>query len=103
MAQVILHPRDNENIAYKDWSRNLSLQSIVSKENEDVAQSISRSNIQRQEIERLVSLLEELQSLLNTYVIIANKIYQLITTAYIVKNYVSQRDTIQNEAKGLLQ
>lgn len=100
MPQIVLHPQDTSTNVDKNQTRNLGLQSIVARENQDVAEMITDAARQGQIAAALTSDVQKMNKVVNTLLWAANAIYDIITVAYMADTSKTNKYTvIQKEAK----
>ena len=100
MPQIILHPSDLDETKNKDQTRKLVLQSIVARENQEVAEMITVAARQGQIATALRKDIQKMTKIVNTLQWAANAIYDIITVAYIADTSKTNKyATIQKEAK----
>ena len=100
MPQIISHAPDLDKTADKNQTRNLVLQSIVTRENQEVAEMITVAARQGQIAASLTKDIQKMTKIVNTLQWAANAIYNIITVAYIADTSKTQKyATIQKEAK----
>ena len=100
MPQIILHPSDLDETKNKNQTRNLVLQSIVAKENQEVAEMITVAARQGQIAASLTKDIRKMNKIVSTLLWAANAIYNIITVAYIADTSKTNKyATIQKEAK----
>ena len=100
MPQIVLHAPDLDKTTNKNQTRNLGLQSIVSKENQDVAEMITVAARQGHIANALRKDIQKMTKIVNTLQWAANAIYNIITVAYMADTGKTQKyATIQKEAK----
>ena len=100
MPQIILHPSDLDETKNKDQTRKLVLQSIVTRENQEVAEMITAAARQGQIATSLTKDIKKMNKIVNTLQWAANAIYNIITVAYIADTSKTNKyATIQKEAK----
>ena len=100
MPQIILHPSDLDETKNKDQTRNLVLQSIVARENQEVAEMITVAARQGQIAASLTKDIQKMNKIVSTLLWAANAIYNIITVAYIADTSKTNKyATIQKEAK----
>jgi hypothetical protein len=100
MPQIILHPNDLDETKNKDQTRNLVLQSIVTRENQEVAEMITVTARQGQIADSLTKDIQKMNKIVSTLLWAANAIYNIITVAYIADTSKTNKyATIQKEAK----
>lgn len=100
MAMVVLHPSDLAKNTNKNQTRNLGLQSIVARENQEVAEMITDAARQGQIATSIAEDVRKMNKVVNTLLWAANAIYNIITVAYIADNSKTGKyTTIQKEAK----
>ena len=100
MAMVVLHSSDLAKNTNKNQTRNLGLQSIVARENQEVAEMITVAARQGQIAAELTKDIQKMTKIVNTLLWAANAIYNIITVAYIADNSKTGKyTTIQKEAK----
>ena len=100
MPQIILHPSDLDETKNKNQTRNLVLQSIVARENQEVAEMITVADRQGQIAASLTKDIRKMNKIVNTLLWAANAIYNIITVAYIADTSKTNKyATIQKEAK----
>ena len=100
MVPVILHPSDLAKNTNKNQTRNLGLQSIVARENQEVAEMITDASRQGQIATSIAEDVRRMNKVVNTLLWAANAIYNIITVAYIADNSKTGKyTTIQKEAK----
>lgn len=100
MPQIILHPSDLDEAKNKDQTRKLVLQSIVTRENQEVAEMITVAARQGQIAASLTKDIQKMTKIVNTLQWAANAIYNIITVAYIADTSKTNKyATIQKEAK----
>jgi hypothetical protein len=100
MPQIILHPSDLDETKNKDQTRKLVLQSIVTRENQEVAEMITDAARQGQIAVSLTKDIQKMNKIVSTLLWAANAIYNIITVAYIADTSKTNKyATIQKEAK----
>ena len=100
MPQIILHPSDLDETKNKNQTRNLVLQSIVARENQEVAEMITVAARQGQIADSLTKDIQKMNKIVSTLLWAANAIYDIITVAYIADTSKTNKyATIQKEAK----
>lgn len=100
MPQIILHPSDLDETKNKDQTRKLVLQSIVTRENQEVAEMITVTARQGQIAASLIKDIQKMNKIVSTLLWAANAIYNIITVAYIADTSKTNKyATIQKEAK----
>ena len=100
MPQIILHPSDLDKTKNKDQTRNLVLQSIAARENQEVAEMITVAARQGQIAASLTKDIRKMNKIVSTLLWAANAIYNIITVAYIADTSKTNKyATIQKEAK----
>ena len=100
MPQIVLHAPDLDKTTNKNQTRNLGLQSIVARENQEVAEMITVAARQGQIATSLTKDIQKMTKIVNTLQWAANAIYNIITVAYMADTSKTQKyATIQKEAK----
>lgn len=100
MPQIVLHAPDLDKTTNKNQTRNLGLQSIVARENQEVAEMITVAARQGQIASALTKDVQKMNKIVNTLLWAANAIYNIITVAYMADTSKTQKyATIQKEAK----
>lgn len=100
MPQIVLHPSDLDKTTNKNQTRNLGLQSIVTRENQEVAEMITVAARQGQIANSLTKDVQKMNKIVKTLLWAANAIYNIITVAYMADTSKTQKyATIQKEAK----
>ena len=100
MPQIVLHAPDLDKTINKNQTRNLGLQSIVARENQEVAEMITVAARQGQIADALTKDVQKMTKIVNTLLWAANAIYNIITVAYMADISKTQKyATIQKEAK----
>lgn len=100
MPQIVLHPSDLDKTTNKNQTRNLGLQSIVARENQEVAEMITVAARQGQIAAALKKDIQKMNKIVNTLQWAANAIYNIITVAYMADTSKTNKyTTIQKEAK----
>ena len=100
MPQIVLHAPDLDKTTNKNQTRNLGLQSIVARENQEVAEMITVAARQGQIATALTKDIQKMNKIVNTLLWAANAIYNIITVAYMADTSKTQKyATIQKEAK----
>lgn len=100
MPQIVLHASDTSTNVDKNQTRNLGLQSIVARENQEVAEMITDAAKQGQIAAALTSDVQKMNKIVNTLLWAVNAIYDIITVAYIADTSKTNKYTvIQKEAK----
>lgn len=100
MPQIVLHAPDLDKATNKNQTRNLGLQSIVARENQEVAEMITVAARQGQIAAELTKDVQKMNKIVNTLQWAANAIYNIITVAYMADTSKTQKyATIQKEAK----
>lgn len=100
MPQIISHAPDLDKTADKNQTRNLVLQSIVAREDQEVAEMITVAARQGQIAASLTKDIQRMNKIVNTLLWAANAIYNIITVAYIADTSKTNKyATIQKEAK----
>ena len=100
MPQIVLHATDLDKTTNKNQTRNLGLQSIVARENQEVAEMITVAARQGQIAAALTKDVQKMTKIVDTLLWAANAIYNIITVAYMADTSKTQKyATIQKEAK----
>ena len=100
MPQIVLHAPDLDKTTNKNQTRNLGLQSIVARENQEVAEMITVAARQGQIASELTKDIQKMTKIVSTLQWAANAIYNIITVAYMADTSKTQKyATIQKEAK----
>ena len=100
MPQIVLHAPDLDKTINKNQTRNLGLQSIVARENQEVSEMITVAARQGQIAAELTKDVQKMNKIVNTLLWAANAIYNIITVAYMADTSKTQKyATIQKEAK----
>lgn len=100
MPQIVLHAPDLDKNTNKNQTRNLGLQSIVARENQEVSEMITVAARQGQIATALTKDVQKMNKIVNTLLWAANAIYNIITVAYMADTSKTQKyATIQKEAK----
>ena len=100
MPQIVLHAPDLDKTTNKNQTRNLGLQSIVARENQEVAEMITVASKQGQIAASLTKDVQKMNKIVDTLLWAANAIYNIITVAYMADTSKTQKyATIQKEAK----
>ena len=100
MPQIVLHAPDLDKTTNKNQTRNLGLQSIVARENQEVAEMITVAARQGQIAASLTKDVQKMNKIVNTLLWAANAIYNIITVAYMADTSKTQKyANIQKEAK----
>ena len=100
MPQIVLHASDLAKNTNKNQTRNLGLQSIVARENQEVAEMITDASRQSQIATSIAEDVQKMTRIVNTLLWAANAIYNIITVAYIADTSKTNKyTTIQKEAK----
>lgn len=100
MPQIVLHASDLAKNTNKNQTRNLGLQSIVARENQEVAEMITDASRQSQIATSIAKDIQKMNRIVNTLLWAANAIYNIITVAYIADTSKTNKyTTIQKEAK----
>lgn len=100
MPQIVLHAPDLAKTTNKNQTRNLGLQSIVARENQEVAEMITDASRQGQIATSIAEDVRKMNKVVNTLLWAANAIYNIITVAYIADTSKTNKyTTIQKEAK----
>ena len=100
MSQIVLHAADLDKTTNKNQTRNLGLQSIVARENQEVAEMITVAARQGQIATALTKDIQKMNKIVSTLQWAANAIYNIITVAYMADTSKTQKyATIQKEAK----
>ena len=100
MPQIVLHAPDLDKTTNKNQTRNLGLQSIVARENQEVAEMITVAARQGQIAAELTKDIQKMNRIVNTLLWAANAIYNIITVAYMADTSKTNKyATIQKEAK----
>ena len=100
MPQIVLHAPDLDKNTNKNQTRNLGLQSIVARENQEVAEMITVAARQGQIATALTKDIQKMNKIVNTLLWAANAIYDIITVAYMADTSKTNKyATIQKEAK----
>lgn len=100
MPQIVLHSSDLAKNTNKNQTRNLGLQSIVARENQEVAEMITDASRQSQIATSIAEDIQKMNRIVNTLLWAANAIYNIITVAYIADTSKTNKyTTIQKEAK----
>ena len=100
MPQIVLHAPDLDKTTDKNQTRNLGLQSIVARENQEVAEMITVAAKQGQIAASLTKDVQRMKKIVKTLLWAANAIYNIITVAYMADTSKTQKyAAIQKEAK----
>ena len=100
MPQIVLHAPDLDKTTNKNQTRNLGLQSIVARENQEVAEMITVAARQGQIATSLTKDIQKMNKIVKTLQWAANAIYNIITVAYMADTSKTNKyATIQKEAK----
>ena len=100
MPQIVLHAPDLDKNTNKNQTRNLGLQSIVARENQEVSEMITVAARQGQIAAELTKDIQKMNKIVSTLQWAANAIYNIITVAYMADTSKTQKyATIQKEAK----
>ena len=100
MPQIVLHAPDLDKTTDKNQTRNLGLQSIVARENQEVAEMITVAAKQGQIAASLTKDVQRMNKIVKTLLWAANAIYNIITVAYMADTSKTQKyAAIQKEAK----
>ena len=100
MPQIISHAPDLDKTENKNQTRNLVLQSIVAREDQEVAEMITAAARQGQIATSLRKDIQKMTKIVSTLQWAANAIYNIITIAYIADTSKTNKyTTIQKEAK----
>lgn len=100
MPQIVLHASDLAKNTNKNQTRNIGLQSIVARENQEVAEMITDASRQSQIATSIAEDIQKMNRIVNTLLWAANAIYNIITVAYIADTSKTNKyTTIQKEAK----
>ena len=100
MPQIVLHAPDLDKTTNKNQTRNLGLQSIVARENQEVAEMITVAARQGQIAAKLTKDIQKMTKIVNSLQWAANAIYNIITVAYMADTSKTQKyATIQKESK----
>ena len=100
MPQIISHASDLDKTADKNQTRKLVLQSIIARENQEVAEMITTAARQGQIAAELTKDIQKMTKIVNTLQWAANAIYGIITVAYMADTSKTNKYvTIQKEAK----
>ena len=100
MPQIVLHAPDLDKAINKNQTRNLGLQSIVARENQEVAEMITVAARQGQIAASLIKDIQKMNNIVKTLLWAANAIYNIITVAYMADTSKTQKyATIQKEVK----
>ena len=100
MPQIVLHASDLAKNTNKNQTRNLGLQSIVARENQEVTEMITDASRQSQIATSIAEDVQKMNRIVNTLLWAANAIYNIITVAYIADTSKTNKyTTIQKEAK----
>lgn len=100
MPQIVLHAPDLDKNTNKNQTRNLGLQSIVARENQEVAEMITDASRTGQIATALTKDVQKMNKIVNTLLWAANAIYDIITVAYMADTSKTQKyAAIQKEAK----
>ena len=100
MPQIVLHASDLAKNTNKNQTRNLGLQSIVARENQEVAEMITDASRQSQIATSIAEDIQKMNRIVNTLLWAANAIYNIITVAYIADTSKTNKyTTIQKQAK----
>ena len=100
MPQIVLHASDLAKNIDKNQTRNLGLQSIVARENQEVAEMITEASKTGQIAAALTKDVQKMNIIVNNLLWAANAIYDIITVAYMADTSKTQKyATIQKEAK----
>ena len=93
---------DTDTVEQKDQTRNLGLQSIVNREDTLVGMAVNEAADYSKALVLLNQMLDTLNSQLSVYIIIANKIYMLMTNAYHSTNKTQKLAAISNTAAEIV-
>jgi hypothetical protein len=102
-SQIVLHERDNGTQNRKDETRNLGLQSIVRREDEEVSQIISDANQQQVVARNVVSTANKLTTISRNLQWIADSISQVLQTIYMRRDKWVGMNTIVSQASQIVE
>lgn len=102
-SQIVLHERDNGAQNRKDETRNLGLQSIVSRENAEVGQIISDANQQQTVAKNVISTANKLATISKNLQWIADSITQILQTIYMRRDKWVGMNSIIEQANQIIE
>lgn len=102
-SQIVLHERDNGAQNRKDETRNLGLQSIVNREDEEVGQIISDANQQQVVANNVIATANKLSTISKNLEWIADDISQVLQTIYMRRNKWAGMNTIIEQANQIIE
>lgn len=98
MAQIILHRADDDNQKAKDQTRNLGIQSIVKREDNEVKDIISDANYQASAAATVISTSNKLATVAQNLAMISRQFYNVLQQIYNRSYKTIGGATIVNEA-----
>ena len=102
-SQIVLHEWDNGSQNRKDETRNLGLQSIVNREDEEVGQIISDANQQQIVAKNVISTANKLATISKNLQWIADSISQILQTIYMRRDKWVGMNTIVEQATQIIE
>lgn len=102
-SQVVLHPRDNAAQNRKDETRNLGLQSIVNREDEEVGQIIGDANKQQTVASNVILTANKLSTISKNLEWIADSISQVLQTIYMRRDKWAGMNSIIEQATQIIE
>ena len=102
-SQIVLHERDNGAQNRKDETRNLGLQSIVKREDDEVGQIISDANQQQKVAKNVISTANKLAIISSNLQWIADSISQILQTIYMRRDKWVGMNTIIEQATQIIE
>lgn len=102
-SQIVLHERDNGAQNRKDETRNLGLQSIVNREDEEVGQIISDATQQQTVAKNVISTANKLTTISKNLQWIADSISQVLQTIYMRRDKWAGMNTIISQASQIVE
>lgn len=98
MAQIILHRSDNDSQKAKDQTRNLGIQSIVKREDNEVKSIIFDANYQASTADTVISTSNKLARVAQNLAMISKQFYNVLQQIYNRSYKTIGGATIVNEA-----
>lgn len=102
-SQIVLHERDDGAQNRKDETRNLGLQSIVNREDEEVSQIIGDANQQQLVANNVINTANKLSTISKNLEWIADSISQVLQTIYMRRDKWAGMNSIIEQATQIIE
>lgn len=103
MAQIILHRSDDDNQKEKDQTRNLGIQSIVKREDNEVKGIIADANYQANAANAIIETSNKLAVIAQNLEMISRQFYNVLQQIYNRSYKTIGGTTIVNEANRIIE